>query len=566
MSVSELLGELEYRDIPLPVDSSILFLMGENASGKTTILKIIEAASSGAWDELAELPFGSATFSFSDQTALGIVRDADSGLRGALATRAGPEIELPELRGWMMPEGQTLTDFLTRRGRLKRLNCGHYEDTVTHSGHMTAAEIQHRFAPPEDLPDQLEDLVREWQVRLISADRQFVSADRHKELAHRVAEIPDELSKVLSGLESQANKALLEANGGLVETLLSPGEDEASGTEVEAALNTYESKRKSLAALGLAQGAKEFPVPDTAELNGVVAGLLVQSLDGMTRSLDSYGAITQRAEAFLEMVRGALRRKSVALNPVEGLSIGSNTGPIAPLELSSGEQQQLILAYELLFVGEDGGLVLVDEPELSLDVGMQTDLAGILERIADGRSMRFVLATHSPLVISGSLAAGRAQLSGYRASVESPRIGLLDSGAQGQPWTRLQNGQTPFGPTLIKWRVYKTGANRGLIGYWIETSGPSAIPATVDAWKDVRDQLRDQLNALVLGLAGIAAGVDAVNSGNRPLWEAQIPNVWTELGLSTQYVDAAYKQNLFTLSTIFGALLYGRFWVTWASR
>jgi len=40
-------------------------------------------------------------------------------------------------------------------------------------------------------------------------------------------------------------------------------------------------------------------------------------------------------------------------------------------DLSSGEQQEVVMLYELLFCVQPGTLVLIDEPELSLHVVWQ---------------------------------------------------------------------------------------------------------------------------------------------------------------------------------------------------
>ena len=68
-------------------------------------------------------------------------------------------------------------------------------------------------------------------------------------------------------------------------------------------------------------------------------------------------------------------------------------------DLSSGEQHELVVLYELLFRAPKNGLVLVDEPEISLHVAWQSrflsDLIGIL-RLTDAYA---IVATHSPVII-----------------------------------------------------------------------------------------------------------------------------------------------------------------------
>ena len=75
-----------------------------------------------------------------------------------------------------------------------------------------------------------------------------------------------------------------------------------------------------------------------------------------------------------------------------------------PLELeclSSGEKNDLIMFYKMIFYSMDGGLVLVDEPEISLHIRWQEDFLTWLEPICDVCRIRAIVATHSPSIING---------------------------------------------------------------------------------------------------------------------------------------------------------------------
>ncbi len=70
--------------------------------------------------------------------------------------------------------------------------------------------------------------------------------------------------------------------------------------------------------------------------------------------------------------------------------------------LSSGEKQEVILLYELLFKIEEGALVLIDEPEISLHVAWQKAFLADVEKIARLQKFNVVVATHSPQIINGN--------------------------------------------------------------------------------------------------------------------------------------------------------------------
>jgi predicted ATP-binding protein involved in virulence len=72
---------------------------------------------------------------------------------------------------------------------------------------------------------------------------------------------------------------------------------------------------------------------------------------------------------------------------------------LSPIDLSSGEQHELVLLYELLFKVEPNSLVLIDEPELSLHVGWQAQFLKDLQEIMKLADLDILMATHSPDII-----------------------------------------------------------------------------------------------------------------------------------------------------------------------
>ncbi|MGL4499952.1 MAG: AAA family ATPase, partial [Planktothrix sp.] len=79
--------------------------------------------------------------------------------------------------------------------------------------------------------------------------------------------------------------------------------------------------------------------------------------------------------------------------------LSSNTDILSPTELSSGEQHELVLLYELLFKVQPNSLVLIDEPELSLHVGWQAQFLKDLQEITKLANLDILMATHSPDII-----------------------------------------------------------------------------------------------------------------------------------------------------------------------
>jgi predicted ATP-binding protein involved in virulence len=68
--------------------------------------------------------------------------------------------------------------------------------------------------------------------------------------------------------------------------------------------------------------------------------------------------------------------------------------------LSSGEQHELVILYELLFRVSKNSIILIDEPEISLHVAWQDEFLKDLGQMAELSQFHALGATHSPQIIS----------------------------------------------------------------------------------------------------------------------------------------------------------------------
>ncbi len=104
---------------------------------------------------------------------------------------------------------------------------------------------------------------------------------------------------------------------------------------------------------------------------------------------------------FLDIINTKFQpTKSVEIGGREGIRIGlAGGGEIDPRLLSSGEQHEFVLLFDLIFFSEPGTLVLIDEPEISLHIDWQKKFLSDVEAIGKAANLKFLLATHSPAII-----------------------------------------------------------------------------------------------------------------------------------------------------------------------
>ena len=93
--------------------------------------------------------------------------------------------------------------------------------------------------------------------------------------------------------------------------------------------------------------------------------------------------------------------KTLTFSPDYGLRVVANNGEFIDVALlSSGEQHEIVMLYNLIFEVGDSSILLVDEPENSLHVAWQRMVVPDLERLAEVKKLQLIIATHSPSIVS----------------------------------------------------------------------------------------------------------------------------------------------------------------------
>ncbi|MGB8922868.1 MAG: AAA family ATPase [Pseudomonas sp.] len=176
-------------------------------------------------------------------------------------------------------------------------------------------------------------------------------------------------------------------------------ESSLSEKSILASMSDIELKRQRLVALGFLDSETELRDISEEDVRRSAAALTIY-VDDIKQKLNVFDVLSDRVGRLMDIVNARFKYKRLTLNRTEGFRFKTlNGAPIDISELSSGEQHELVLLYELLFRVPKNGLVLVDEPEISLHVAWQAsfleDLMGIL-KLTESYG---IVATHSPVLI-----------------------------------------------------------------------------------------------------------------------------------------------------------------------
>jgi len=118
----------------------------------------------------------------------------------------------------------------------------------------------------------------------------------------------------------------------------------------------------------------------------------------------------KRLAVYRDVINEMLRGKQICFNGQfksgnnegQGLEVRLTDGTKMPLEsLSAGEQHLLVIFGRMLFdtPPRGGGILLLDEPEISLHPQWQSLFGRVLRKLANVNHCRVVVATHSPMMI-----------------------------------------------------------------------------------------------------------------------------------------------------------------------
>lgn len=162
-----------------------------------------------------------------------------------------------------------------------------------------------------------------------------------------------------------------------------------------------QNKRQELRDIGL------LPTTDSAflddgsinsleTLHAPVMNLYVKDSEEKLQVLE---CLSKKIKLLLGIINSKFQGKKLRIDEKKGLIISKDDGEIDLTLLSSGEQHELVMFYDLIFKVEPNTLVMIDEPELSLHITWQHKFIDELKQIVEHSKFDVLIATHSPTVV-----------------------------------------------------------------------------------------------------------------------------------------------------------------------
>lgn len=338
IKIEKLFDIFDY-DIALKPEG-ITILTGPNGYGKTTVLRIVDALALANADFFNQLVFDRVVLEFADGNSIDFSKGDQDDLYNAFEKLCPTQPYVSDKAFLYIPNTAFLVYFI-REQRLLRWAEDGFEKTIA------------KYA--EELKGVLE-------LSLVHSS--LVSQNLDATFPRRLFDQEQGISDAAFKQRFDKVKAILRA---LAEYGLSDIQEDSHPT--------YKAENAKALAIYI----------DDTERKLAVFAELLQKLTLFT------GILNERRLTF----------KRISISKASGFEFTTGQGkPLSLTELSSGEQQEVVLLYELLFKVQPGTLVLIDEPELSLHVVWQKQFLDDLFNIVALQKINIIVATHSPQIIN----------------------------------------------------------------------------------------------------------------------------------------------------------------------
>ncbi len=420
IKVDDLFGIFDHR-IALNLDDRMTIIHGPNGFGKTTLLQMLDALFHRRYTELRNVPFEGFEITFEDGSALWVEK--------AEVEKESSKITISfQAAGTRKPKSFTRESLSADRVR-RRVPLGMLEDVVDGLARVAPDEWVHvpsgQVLSLEDVFDQFGHLLphgmvdreREppwWQEIRDSFETHFIRSQRllnfrpsrSRRRGPEVIAAVTEYSKELAGsireklAESAALSQRLDRSfpARLVRQM---GQSQMTGDELRDKLSELEKKRSRLGDAGLLDKQEDMDFLPSEEIATEARDVLAVYVQDVERKLGTFDEITAKIDLLKTIVSERFLYKQMIVSKEDGFIITTLDGKPLPLtKLSSGEQHELVLLYQLLFKVRPNSLVLIDEPELSLHVAWQKMFLRDLQEITQLALFDVLIATHSPQIIA----------------------------------------------------------------------------------------------------------------------------------------------------------------------
>jgi tetratricopeptide (TPR) repeat protein/predicted ATP-binding protein involved in virulence len=425
IEIKGLLKSFSY-EIPLNTDENITILTAPNGYGKTTILKLIQSVFAPNLLKIFEFPFREISIHFiregeNIETKLIIKKTVETTDNIKSTSKEKLKKIRPETLGSKLSISLNF-EYFDDKGVSQ--TCSIMSSETDNDNILNKVKKIHALIPP--IP-----------INFIPADRLWHSHETKKEgtllgnLKNNTNVVPIQTISILAKSNSLSNRinsmltnyAISSQKSDLtyLKSLINKNEKNNQDYDsIEKRFDSINKQRKELETLGFLHYQNlyeyEWNIVKNPEFkkscsDPVMRKCILSYLDEITTKFKVFENFKNKCELFQEIINELFINTHLLISKDDGMkfyykqlhSKSSSPGEISivtPDQLSSGEQHQIIVFFDLIFNCDPGTLVLIDEPEISSHIEWQRVFLQNIQKIALMNRCDFILTTHSPDIMN----------------------------------------------------------------------------------------------------------------------------------------------------------------------
>lgn len=409
LEIQGLFGAFNYS-IEMPDYGEYLILTGPNGYGKTTILTIIEDLASGNLLHLFNIPFDSIHVSY-ESFKLDIVsievHNTEYSDDSALSKRASLKFVIDNDNESIIFDIDSIQLAQAKRHCSWNRQLSLFDDFDDES----SDDFNNDDLSLEKSLILLEYLVKEQNkdgfmihinseltpYRFIPAQRLFSREKDGEEIKNSIEIVANKFRDFLRDSYFDFLQNSQRHDSQFIDMLLT-GDDAVSKDDYDKQISLLSQEVKIAMKYDLSSA---FKLPGYIESKKVILNYYIKD------TFEKF-KILERPLRDLNLFDKLLRDKKLINKDIQysrkyGIRFVSNTDrrEISLNSLSSGEKNEILMLHDFIFNLEDGSLLMIDEPEISLHVAWQREFMNDIIQIAKQKKLRVLIATHSPQIIGG---------------------------------------------------------------------------------------------------------------------------------------------------------------------
>jgi len=380
--------------IPLNQKERITIVYGVNGIGKTMIMRMVDALMNKQFWELGRLPFEKLILNFHDGNYLKINRNIKEE-KFHIIYRINNEKEVDfkfplkrehiysdkDYRELIADITRTYSNWhriddmnLYNSNKEKALSVNDFMDNYTH---LLPSGFQPNFRHPQEL-SKLTNLLESIKTYFIPTERMSTSHN-----------VPNQYTQYFGVSSDPTIETVTVCSQAIIE---------------EIKTEAIKVRQNQLRTVGLVNGTVSDDFMPDKSMNDINKAIIAVNFQDIQLKLGVFDDIYEKLKLFVKILNNnRLSFKKIQISSERGFIFKDDNGvELTPDQLSSGEQHELIMLYQLLFEVPENALVMIDEPEISHHIMWKKSFVEDILEIIKLRNFDVYVNTHSPSIVNGN--------------------------------------------------------------------------------------------------------------------------------------------------------------------